>query len=104
MEQQILLKLTITEVREPYHGVNSILNHYHIICDLYLGLGICAIGKITCDCIDFINFMDIPCDPYLVKKYQTRYSSVKKCKYRPILGKHKYWGIMYFIKRCTDEE
>ena len=65
-------------VRKSYPGVNVILTHSHIICDPYLGLGICATKRIPYACIDCINAINLPWDPYLVVKNQPRYSSVTK--------------------------
>ena len=79
-------KLTITEGRKPYHGVNGIFTHYGIRCDPYLGLGIFEMRIIPCACISFINDIDLSWDLYPVTKYHPRYSSVTKYKYYPILG------------------
>ena len=95
--------MAISERRNPYHGVNIILTHYHIQCDPYLGLGRCAIIRIPCTCIDFRNSMDLLWDKYLVPKYKPRYSSVTKYKYYTILGKHNYLVIIDFIDKGKEE-
>ena len=82
--------MNISKGRKTYHGVNGILTHYNIIWDPYIGLGIFSIRRIPCDCIDLINSMYLPWDPYIVPKYQPIYYSVKKENY-PILGKHNDW-------------
>ena len=51
MEQKMLSELTIAEGRSLYHGVNSILTHFHIIYDPYLHPGRFTIIRIPCDCI-----------------------------------------------------
>ena len=45
MEQQIVYRLTIAEVRRTYHDVNDILAHWHLIWDNYIGIGIFFIRK-----------------------------------------------------------
>ena len=45
-------KLTITEGRKSYLGVNEILTYYHIRCDHYLGLSRCVTSTKTCICIE----------------------------------------------------
>ena len=52
-------KLNILEGIKNYHGVNDILNHYHVWCDTYLGIGIYAIRIMTCDCIECINSINL---------------------------------------------
>ena len=84
------LKLTITEERKPYRGVNRISTHYHIVCECYLVIVRFAILITPYYCIDCINAMSLPWDKYLVKKYQPRYSSAIEYKYYPILGKYIY--------------
>ena len=78
----------------PYHGVNGILTHYHLICYPDIGIGRCSIKIIPCYCIDFRSSMDLPKD-------QPRYTSVTKWKYYSILVKHNDWVIMYFIDKGT---
>ena len=80
--------MTIAEERNPHNGLNGILTQYHVRFCPYLGIGRCEIRRMPCAFIDHINSMDLPCDTYLVPKYQPRYSSVIKCKYYPVLGKH----------------
>ena len=70
-------KFIIVEGRNPYNGVNIILNKYHIICDPYLGIRRCLIIIIPCPCIYIINAMNLPWDTSLVPKDHTIYSSVK---------------------------
>ena len=84
--------------------MNGILTHCHIICDPYLGIGIYVLNIILCSYLYFRNSMDLPWDPYLVPRDKSRYYSVKKCKYYPILGKHNDWVITDFIEKDTDEE
>ena len=96
--------LTITQGRNPYHGVNIILTHYHIRCDPYLGIGRFKIKIIPCACIYCRNSMGIPWYKYLVPKCQPRHYAVKKYKYYPILGKYKDWVIIDFIEKGKYEE
>ena len=79
--------MTIEEIRKTYHGVSGILTHFHILYDPYLGLDQWAIKITPCACIDNINAMDLPWDPYLEPRYQTRHYSVIKWKYDPISRK-----------------
>ena len=104
MQQKWLSKLTISEGRNTYNGVNGILTHYRIRYEPYIGLVRLIIIIITCDCIDCISFIDLPCDPSFVPRYRTRYYSVTTYKYNPILEKHKVWAIVYFIYKGADEE
>ena len=97
MEQQIIFKMNISGVVNLYHGVNGILTCDHITCGPYIGLGGFKIRIISCSCIYCINSMHLTWDSYIVLKYQSRYYSVTKCKYYPILGKHNDLLIMDFI-------
>ena len=48
--------------------------------------------------------MDLPRYAYILHKDHPIYSSVTKCKYYPILGKHNDRVIIGFIDKGTDEE
>ena len=48
--------------------------------------------------------MDLTWDPYLEPIHHPRYSSVTKCKYYPILGKHNDGVIMDFIDKGIEKE
>ena len=76
---------------------------YHIICYPYIGLVRCAINIIPFDFIDCIKPVYFSWDPSLAPKYQTRYSSVRTCKYYPIFGKHNDSLIMAFIEKGSDD-
>ena len=71
---KLFSKLTFSEGRNPYHGVNRILTQCHILYEPYLGIGIYETRIISCDFIYFRNAMYLTWDTYLVPKEQTRYS------------------------------
>ena len=55
-------------------------------------------------CILHGDAMDLPWNPYLSPKYDPQFTSVKKLKYDPVLGKLNDLVIMNFIKKGRDEE
>ena len=95
---------TISEGRKCYNSMNGILSHYQIRCGIYLGLGRFSKGIIPYACIGCIYSMDLKWDTYILPQNHSRYYSVKNWKYYPILWKHNYWVVMYFIKKGIDEE
>ena len=84
--------------------MNIILTHYHIRCDTYIGINICAIRITPCDFIYFINDIDLIWDKYLVPRDHPIYYSVTKCKYYAILGQHNDCIIMDLIYIGKYEE
>ena len=101
---KLFSKLAISVGRNPYHVVNRIFTEYNILCYSYLVIVGCSIIRIPCAFIYFMNTMDLTWYPYLVPNYNPIYSSVTKCKYYPIRGKHNGWVIKYLIDKGTDEE
>ena len=68
--------MIIAERRKPYHGMNGILTHYHILCDHYMGFGRYTIRILPCDCIELIDDMNLQWDSYILPKDQPIYYSV----------------------------
>ena len=97
-------KLTFEEGRKPYNGVNRISTYYHIQCDTYLIVGVFYKLIIPCACIECSSAMDLPWYTYILHKDHRIYSSVTKCKYYPIRGKHNDRVIIGFIDKGTDKE
>ena len=83
------------------HGSRGLSKHYHLRFDLKLGMGICAILRISCACFACKSMIEKPWISGIPPYEQERYKPVTKCTYWPVLGYFKNWNIIQFSQKST---
>ena len=63
------------------HGASGLSNHYHLRFDTRLGMGVCEIRRIPCDCVACKSMIDKPWISGIPSYEQERYKPITKCTY-----------------------
>ena len=91
----------------PYskpHGARGLNKHYHLRFYPKLGMGICAISRIPCSCVECTLMLDKPWISGIPSDEQERYKPVTKCTYWPVLGSFNNWNIIELSQRSTPSD
>ena len=63
------------------HGARELSKHYHLCFDPKLGIGVCRIWPIPCDCVACTSMIEKPWISGIPSDKQERYKHVTKCTY-----------------------
>ena len=74
------------------HGERGISKNYHLRFNPKLGMGVCAIRRILCACVDCTSMLDKVWISGIPSDKQDRYKPVTKCTYWPVLGAFNNWN------------
>ena len=80
------------------HGARGMSKHDHLRFDPKLGMGVCAIYRIPCVCVDYTSMLDKPWISVILSDKQERYKPVTKCTYWPVLGYFNNWIMFQLLK------
>ena len=81
-----------------------LIKHYHLRFGPKLGMGICAIGCITCACVACASMLDKPWISGVPSDEQERYKPVTKWTYWPVLGSFNNWSILELSQKSTPSD
>ena len=76
------------------HDAKGLRKHYHLRFDPKLGMGICAIRRIPCACVECTSMLDKPWISGIPPDTKERYKPITKCNYWPVLGSFKNCNII----------
>ena len=86
------------------HGAKGLSKNYHLRFDPKLGMGICEIRHISCDCVACTSMLDKPWISGTPPNKQERYKPVTECTYCPVLGSFNSWNIIQLSQESTSYE
>ena len=83
------------------HGARGLSKHYHLRFDPKLGMGVCAIRRISCACVASTSMLDKPWISGIQPEKQERYKTVTKCTYWPVVGSFNNLNIIKLSQKST---
>ena len=86
------------------HGVQYLIKQYHLEFDSKLVYGTCAIGRIPCAFVAYINMLEKPYYPGVSHNKQSRYHNVLYFTYWPVLGTYNSWNMINFTNIIRSKE
>ena len=86
------------------HGARGLSKHYHLRFDPKLGVGVCAINLIPCNCVDCTSMLDKHWISVIPSDKQERYKYVTKCTYWPVLVSFNNWNIIKLSLKSTSSD
>ena len=86
------------------HGKKGLSKHYHLCFDPKLGMGICAILRVSYACVACTSILDKPWISGIPPDEQVCYKPVTKCTYWPVLGSLKNWNIIQLSQKSTPSD
>ena len=66
------------------HDARGLSKHYHLSFDPKIGMGICVIRRIPCDCVTCTSMLYKPWISGILPDEQARYKPVTNCTYWPV--------------------
>ena len=86
------------------HGARGLSKHYHLRLDTKLGIGVCAIRRISCACVACTSMLDKHWISGISSDKQEPYKPVTKCTYWPVLGAFNNWNIIQLSQKSTSSD
>ena len=83
------------------HDARGLSKHYHLSFDPKIGMGICVIRRIPCDCVECASMLDKTWIYVIASDEQERYKTATKCTYWPVLGSFNIWNTIKFSQKST---
>ena len=77
---------------------------YHLRFDMKLVMGVCAVFRIPCDCVECISMLDKPWISGMKPVKKESYKPVTKCTYLPVLGDVNSWNIIQLSSKSTSSD
>ena len=91
----------------PYskpHGARGLINHSHLRFYPKLGMGICVIRHLPCDCVACTSMLDKPWISGIPPDEQERCKPVTKCTYWTVLGSFNNLNIILLSQKSTPSD
>ena len=86
------------------HGARGLSKHYHLCFDTKLGMVVCEVLRIPCDCVACASMLDISWISGISSDKQDIYKPVAKCTYCPVLGSFNNWNIIPLSPKSTSSD
>ena len=86
------------------HGARGLSKNYHLRFDPELGMGLCAILRIPCECVACTSMLDKPWISGISLDKQDRSKPLTKCTYWPVLGSFNNWNIIQLSSKSTSSD
>ena len=86
------------------HGARGLRKHYHLRFNLKLGNGVCAIIRISCNCVACTSMIYKHWISGIPPDKQEHYKPVINCTYWLVLGTFNNWNIIQFSQKSTPND
>ena len=86
------------------HGARGVGKHYHLRFDPKLGMGVCQLFRIPCECVACTSMLDKHWMSGISSDKTERYKPVTKCTYWPVLGYFNNGNIIQLSSNSTSSD
>ena len=86
------------------HCAKGLSKHYHLHLYPKLGMGICAIRRITCACVAYTSMLDKTSVSVITPDEQEHYKHITKYTYWPVLGSFNNWNLVQLSQKSSPSD